>query len=175
MRINLLKGTFQRDGVIAGRYMFTHSHSRSHIVRDECYVVTDVMSYAPPPQIKYLSSQLWWFRQERIYCHVGDPSLIPLLGRCCGEGNGNPVQYSCLENPTDRGAWRATQSPGSQRAGHTWVISAFSFTSQLWGSCRQTAVTGDTASGFVSTEERQSRLLSGMPPEGVTPPSEAPQ
>ena len=35
-------------------------------------------------------------------------SLIPGSGRCLGEGNGNPLQYSCLENPMDRGAWWAT-------------------------------------------------------------------
>ena len=40
-------------------------------------------------------------------CHVGDPGLIPGLGRSPGEGNGNPLQYSCLENPMDRGAWWA--------------------------------------------------------------------
>jgi len=34
--------------------------------------------------------------------------LIPGLGRPPGEGNGNPLQYSCLENPMDRGAWWAT-------------------------------------------------------------------
>ena len=39
---------------------------------------------------------------------VRDPGLIPGLGRSPGEGNGNPLQYSCLENPMDRGAWRAT-------------------------------------------------------------------
>ena len=39
---------------------------------------------------------------------TGDTSLIPGLGRSPGEGNGNPLQYSCLENPMDRGAWRAT-------------------------------------------------------------------
>ena len=37
-----------------------------------------------------------------------DMGSIPGLGRSLGEGNGNPLQYSCLENPTDRGAWRAT-------------------------------------------------------------------
>ena len=37
-----------------------------------------------------------------------DPDLIPGLGRCPGEGNGNPLQYSCLGNPMDRGAWWAT-------------------------------------------------------------------
>ena len=39
---------------------------------------------------------------------VGDPGLIPGLGRSPGEGNGNPLKYSCLENPMDRGAWQAT-------------------------------------------------------------------
>ena len=37
------------------------------------------------------------------------------LGRFPGEGNGNPLLYSCLENPMDRGAWQATQFIGSQR------------------------------------------------------------
>ena len=41
-------------------------------------------------------------------CNVGDLGLIPGLGGSPGEGNGNPLQYSCLENPIDRGAWRAT-------------------------------------------------------------------
>ena len=40
--------------------------------------------------------------------YVGDPGSIPGLGRSPGEGNGNPLQYSCLENPMDRGAWQAT-------------------------------------------------------------------
>ena len=37
--------------------------------------------------------------------NVGDLGLIPGLGRCPGEGNGNPLQNSCLENPMDGGAW----------------------------------------------------------------------
>ena len=39
---------------------------------------------------------------------VRDVGLISVLGRSPGVGNGNPLQYSCPENPTDRGAWRAT-------------------------------------------------------------------
>ena len=39
---------------------------------------------------------------------AGDVGSIPGLGRSPGEGNGNPLQYSCLENPMDRGAWQAT-------------------------------------------------------------------
>ena len=40
-------------------------------------------------------------------CNVGDLGLIPGLGRSPGEGNGYPLQYSCLENSMDRGAWQA--------------------------------------------------------------------
>ena len=41
-------------------------------------------------------------------CIAGDPGSIPGSGRSSGEGNGNPLQYSCLENPIDRAAWWAT-------------------------------------------------------------------
>ena len=40
--------------------------------------------------------------------NVRDLGLIPGLGRSPGEGNGNPLQYSCLENPMDKGDWQAT-------------------------------------------------------------------
>ena len=40
-------------------------------------------------------------------CNAGDLGSIPGLGRSPGEGNGNPLQYSCLKNPMDGGAWRA--------------------------------------------------------------------
>ena len=42
--------------------------------------------------------------------NAGDPGLIPGSGRYPGDGNGSPLQYSCLENPMDEGAWRATVS-----------------------------------------------------------------
>ena len=48
-------------------------------------------------------------------CNAGDPGLIPGLGRSPGEGNGYPLQYSCLENSMDRGAGWATVSMGSQK------------------------------------------------------------
>ena len=41
-------------------------------------------------------------------CNVGDQGSIPGMGRSSGEGNGNPLQYPCLENPRDRRAWYAT-------------------------------------------------------------------
>ena len=51
-------------------------------------------------------------------CSAGDQGSIPGLGRSPGEGNSNPLQYSGLENPMDRGAWWL-QSVGSQRVGHS--------------------------------------------------------
>ena len=44
---------------------------------------------------------------ENLPASAGDMGLIPGLGKSPGEGNGNPLQYSCLENPIDRGAWWA--------------------------------------------------------------------
>ena len=49
-----------------------------------------------------------------------------------GEGNGNPLQYSCLENPMDRGAWSRLQSMGSLRVGDDWVTSISLFTFMHW-------------------------------------------
>ena len=45
---------------------------------------------------------------EESACNVGDSGLIPGLERSPGEGNSHPLQYSCLENYMNRGAWRAT-------------------------------------------------------------------
>ena len=45
---------------------------------------------------------------QETACNAGDTSLIPESGRSSGDGNGNPLQYSCLENPMDRGASKAT-------------------------------------------------------------------
>ena len=53
-------------------------------------------------------------------CNATDPGLIPGSGRSFGEGSGNTLQYSCLENPMERGAWQATYSPwGCQKLGTT--------------------------------------------------------
>ena len=48
---------------------------------------------------------------------VGDAGSIPVSGRSPGEGNDNPLQYSCLGNPMDRGAWWATVRGVTKRAG----------------------------------------------------------
>ena len=61
----------------------------------------------------YTAHILFWASlvAQRLKCLPGmqeTQGSIPGLGRSPGEGNGNPLQYSCLENPMDRGAWRAT-------------------------------------------------------------------
>ena len=53
-------------------------------------------------------------------CNAGDLGLIPGSRRSPGKGNGNPLQYSCLKNPMDRGAWQATVH-GVARVGHNLV------------------------------------------------------
>ena len=56
----------------------------------------------------------WWLSEESTYS-AGDMGLIPGLGRSPGKGNGNPLQYSCLGNPMNRGDWRATVLGVSKR------------------------------------------------------------
>ena len=50
------------------------------------------------------SIYFWWLSGKESACQAGDAGSVPGLGRSLGGGNGNPLQYSCLENPMDRGA-----------------------------------------------------------------------
>ena len=63
-------------------------------------------------------------------CNAGNVGSIPGLGRPPGEGNGNPLQYSCLENPLDRGAWWATVH-GVARVGYDWATDTQRLTHRL--------------------------------------------
>ena len=70
---------------------------------------------------------------KEFSCNAGHPGLIPGSGRSPGEGNGYPLQYSCLENSMDRGTWQATYSPQGQKESGTterlrWKINLIS----LW-------------------------------------------
>ena len=58
-----------------------------------------------------------WLSGKESACNPGDTGFIPGSGRFPGEGNGNPFQYSCLENPKDRGSWRAKV----HRVAETWA------------------------------------------------------
>ena len=57
-------------------------------------------------------------------CNAGGLGSIPGSGRSPGEGNGSPLQYTCLENPMDRGAWQPTLH-GIARVGHDLALSFF--------------------------------------------------
>ena len=59
-------------------------------------------------------------------CSVGEPGSVPALGRSPGERNGNPLQYLCLENSMDRGAWQATDH-GVERVSHDQETNIFTF------------------------------------------------
>ena len=66
----------------------------------------------------------WWPSGKELACDagdVGDMSSIPGLGRPPGGGYGNPLQYSCLKNPMDRGAWWATVQRAAKESDMTEV------------------------------------------------------
>ena len=60
-----------------------------------------------------------WLSGKESSCQAGDKGLIPGSERSPGEGNGNPLRYSCLENCVDRGAWRAAVHEVAQN--QTWL------------------------------------------------------
>ena len=71
----------------------------------------------------YFLLEYWfprWLSDKYPPTNARDSGSIPGLGRSPGEGNGNPLQYSCLDNPMDRGAW-GLQPMGSQRVGCDWA------------------------------------------------------
>ena len=71
-----------------GRYIYIHTHT---------YIYSTRFGGLPDDSDSKEST-----------CNAGDLVSIPGLGKSPGDGNGNPLQYSCLENPMDRGAWWAT-------------------------------------------------------------------
>ena len=81
------------------------------------------------------NSVLWWRMDfpngsdsKVSACTAGDPGSIPGLGKSPGEGNGNPLQYPCLKNPMDGGAWEATVHGVTK----SWTrLSDFTFTFTL--------------------------------------------
>ena len=62
----------------------------------------------PLPTITMAVGLPWWLSGKESTCNIRDAGSIPGWGRSPGGGHGDPLQYSCLENPMDRGAWRAT-------------------------------------------------------------------
>ena len=85
-------------------------------------------------KININTNLLWGFPGssdgKETACNAGDSGSIPGSGRALGGGHSNPLQYSCMKNPMDRGAWQATQSIRLQRVGLNWSDSAHI---QKWG------------------------------------------
>ena len=80
-----------------------------HVLKFSFYLVTSGVSMLPYLRPAYdFKASLVGQRVKNLPANAGDPGLISRLGRPPGEGNGNPLQCSCLENPLDRGAWWAT-------------------------------------------------------------------
>ena len=91
------------------------AHSRAHVISTASG--TDVAQTRSDLTLDTLGFPHGSVSKEAT-CNAGDPGSIPGSGRSPGEGNGNPLQYSCLENPMDRGgAWQATVH-GVPRVGH---------------------------------------------------------
>ena len=67
---------------------------------------------------------------ENLPANAGDMGWIPGLGRSPGEGRGNPLQYSCLENPRNRGGWWATVHGVSESDTMSDLVSVLIFTYQ---------------------------------------------
>ena len=89
-------------------YKFSYTHALSHnVLFGVCYA-----TYAFP-----CGSVV-----KNLPANAGDMVLIPGPGRSLGEGNGNPLQYSCLENPMDRGTWWITVHGVHKDSNVTWWL-----------------------------------------------------
>ena len=90
-------------------------------------------------ELNWTESLCWGFpdssADKESTCSAGDPSLIPGPGRSPGGGHGNPLQYSCLQNPMDRGPWQATVR-GSHRVGQDLAHTQSHRLPGAWGSPR---------------------------------------
>ena len=102
-----------------GKHINNHFHFyfqiKNMIFKEEIFDMSQCI-YSPTRQIrKFFLVSISSFKSHILELsssdgkasayNVGDPGLIPGSGRSPGEGNGNPLQYSCLESPMDRGAW----------------------------------------------------------------------
>ena len=81
----------------------------------------------------------WWCNDKESACYAGDMGWIPVSGRSPGEGNGNPLQYSCLGNPMGRGAWWAIVHVVAKS--WTW-LSKWAHTHTLVMKCNRVELTG---------------------------------
>ena len=83
-------------------YTHTHIHASKHGEFNYSFIFSNFIF------VNCLLEFPWGSDGKASACNLGDQGSIPGSGRSSGEGNGNPLQYSCLGNPTDREAWWAT-------------------------------------------------------------------
>ena len=84
-----------------------------HLLSTFC--VSGTVTSASDTEVKQNRQKSCLQEDKEFACNAGDPASIPGFGRCPGEGNGNPLQYSRLENPIDRGAWQAVVHGGHKQ------------------------------------------------------------
>ena len=97
---------------LAHAHAHTHTHTHTHcsiMFQSQCYASVSVKR-ASKPKTRCSRGFPGGSDGKESACNVDDLGSIPGSGRLLGEGNDNPLQYSCLENPMDRGAWQATVS-----------------------------------------------------------------
>ena len=99
-------------------FLFNLTFSVNWSIPSDCVAWDGFSELTPPASTKgkrvaflRISLVAQWVKNlsamQETACNAGDPNSVPRLGRFPGGGHGNPIQYSCLENPMDRGAWRA--------------------------------------------------------------------
>ena len=95
-------GRYESDMTEQLHFTYTHTHTHTHIYYIYIYIHLFYI---------YIYNK-WGFPGGSVVknpsANAGHMSLIPDPGRFSGRGNGNPLQYSCLENPIGRGVWQAT-------------------------------------------------------------------
>ena len=123
------KGSFHQDSfkMNTHKHTHTHTHRETHTGIKQTFLSNNKPQRAEAkrqqgdhkhPEVSNLSTWVtdtvisapgkWCPLLQESACNAGDLGSIPGSGRSPGEGNGNPLQYSCLENPMDRGTWWAT-------------------------------------------------------------------
>ena len=97
---NLLQYSWLEYSIDRGAWQVLWGHKRTDMTDHMARILLVLFILMNYPRFLGLP---WWLNGKESTCNAGDVGLSPGLERASGEGNGNPLQYSCLENPMDRG------------------------------------------------------------------------